>query len=383
MRGLAYFHQGDIHFTDNLSEPKIQSGDELILEVSWCGICGTDLHEYTDGPIFMPKDGCANELSGNGLPLAMGHEMSGIVSEVGSKVTRFKKGDHVVVDAGCGCLDTHRFEDTQLSGTMCNACKIGMVNCCSHAGFIGLGVGGGGFAEKVLVAEQHCIKVPKEIPLDVAALVEPLSVSWHAVSSSGFQRGQTACVFGAGPIGLATILVLKGFGASKIVVSELAKIRRVLAESLNVETFDPSKHGKDAIEELRKIPEGDDGFDFAFDCSGVKPTFDGALKVTTFRGTSVNLAIWGNKPIDYYPMDVTLKEKKLTGSIGYVVKDFEGVVSAIHDGRIPLSDCRHLITGKQKLEDGWEKGFLELMNHKDSNVKILLTPNNHGELHST
>lgn len=310
----------------------------------------------------------------------MGHEMSGIVSEVGPKVTKFKAGDHVVVEAGCGCLDTHRFKDSKFHGSICNACKRGMVNCCAHAGFTGLGVLGGGFAEKVLVSEQHCIALPKDIPLDVAALVEPLSVSWHAVSTSGFQRGQTACVLGAGPIGLATILVLKGFGASKIVVSELAQIRRDLAESLNVQTFNPAEHGKDAIDELRKIPEGQDGFDFAFDCSGVKPTFDTALKVTTFRGTSVNLAIWGDKPIDYHPMDITLQEKKLTGSIGYTVQDFQGVVDAIHEGRIPMSDCKHLITGKQKLENGWEKGFLELMNHKESNIKILLTPNSNGEL---
>lgn len=381
MRALAYYKKGDIHFADNLPEPQIGSDDELILNVSWCGICGTDLHEYTDGPIFMPKDGCAHPLSGMGLPQPMGHEMSGIVAKVGPKVTKVKVGDHVVVEAGCGCLDEHRWKKSpDFKSKTCTACTKGLVNCCAHAGFSGLGVVGGGFAEKVVVSENHCIPIPKDLPLDVAALVEPLSVCWHAVSLSGFASGQTACVMGAGPIGLATILVLKGFGAGKIVVSELAAIRRDLASTLGVETFNPAEHGKDAIENLRKIPKGQDGFDFAFDCSGVKATFDTALHVTTFRGTSVNLAVWGSKPIDYHPMDITLQEKKLTGSIGYTAKDFEDVVAAIKTGNIPIEDCKHLITGRQRLEDGWEKGFMELMNHKETNIKILLTPNNYKEL---
>ncbi|QLL34143.1 hypothetical protein HG536_0F04700 [Torulaspora globosa] len=382
MRALAYFKKGDIHFADDLPEPTIENDEEVLIDVSWCGICGTDLHEYLDGPIFMPRDGGEHPLSGKRLPQPMGHEMSGIVSKIGSKVTKVKAGDHVVVEAGCSCLDIKRWENSSLkTNAACSACAKGMVNCCAHAGFTGLGVTGGGFAERVTVSQDHCVVIPKELPLDVAALVEPLSVTWHAAKIAGFQKGQTACVMGAGPIGLAAVLVLKGFGASKIVVSELASIRRDLASSLGVEVFNPAEHA-DAIEELRKIPVGQDGFDAAFDCSGVKATFDTALHVTTFRGVSVNVAIWGNKPIDYHPMDVTLKEKRLTGSIGYTVEDFREVVEAIHSGRIPLQDCRQLITGKQKLEDGWEKGFLELMNHKETNVKILLTPNNHNELNA-
>lgn len=380
MRALAYFKKGDIHFADDLPEPTINSDEEVLIEVSWAGICGTDLHEYSDGPIFMPQDGGSHPLSGKKLPQPMGHEMSGIVSKIGSKVTKVKVGDHVVVEAGCSCMDVKRWKESPLKGgKTCSACEKGLVNICAHACFTGLGTSGGGFAERLTVSQDHCIPIPKDLPLDVAALVEPLSVTWHAAKVAGFQKGQTACVLGAGPIGLATILTVKGLGASKIVVSELAQIRRDMAASMGVEVFNPAEH-KDAIAELRKIPEGATGFDAAFDCSGVKATFNTALHVTTFRGVSVNIAIWGNKPIDYYPMDITLQEKRLTGSIGYTVQDFKEVVEAIHTGEIPIDDCRQMITGKQKLEDGWEKGFVELMNHKETNVKILLTPNNHNEL---
>lgn len=380
MRGLAYFKKGDIHFTKELPEPVIKADDELIIDVAYCGVCGTDLHEYTDGPIFMPKDGEVNSLSNESLPQAMGHEMSGYVVKVGPKVTKFKVGDRVVVEASAACVDLHRWPNSKLANApQCDACKNGCENCCEYAGFTGLGVSGGGFAERMKAIEHHVVKLPDFLPMDVGALIEPLSVAWHGAKVAKFKEGNTALVLGSGPIGLAMILVLKAQGAKKIVVSEPASIRRELAEKLNVQTFDPSKHGESAVEKLRSIPEGGNGFDFAFDCSGVAPTFNTGIAAVHYRGTYCNVAIWG-KGLDFNPMDITLQEKNLTGSIGYTVEDFKQVVHAFETKKINPEECKLLITGKQKIEEGWEKGFLELMNHKDIHIKILLTPNNHGEL---
>jgi (R,R)-butanediol dehydrogenase/meso-butanediol dehydrogenase/diacetyl reductase len=153
-----------------------------------------------------------------------------------------------------------------------------------------------------------------------------------------------------------------------------------MAKKLGVEVFNPSKHGHKSIEILRGLTKSHDGFDYSYDCSGIQVTFETSLKALTFRGTATNIAVWGPKPVPFQPMDVTLQEKVMTGSIGYVVEDFEEVVRAIHNGDIAMEDCKQLITGKQRIEDGWEKGFQELMDHKESNVKILLTPNNHGEM---
>ncbi|CCF59798.1 hypothetical protein KAFR_0I00170 [Kazachstania africana CBS 2517] len=380
MRGLAYFKKRDIHFTKDLPEPKINVDDEIIIDVSYCGICGSDLHEYLEGPIFMPKDNETNEISNLSLPLAMGHEMSGIVREVGKNVTKVKKGDKVVVEASSACSDVHRFATGKHYGEeKCPNCARGYDNCCAYAGFTGLGFIGGGFAEQILVGEQHIVRIPDEIPLDVAALVEPLSVTWHAAKVGKFVKGSTALILGSGPIGLAMILVLKALGASKIVVSEVAQVRRKLAEKMKVEVFDPSVHGKNTSNELRLLTENKDGFDFAFDCSGLEVTMNTAIHATKCRGTIVNVAVWGST-MEFNMMDITLQEKTLIGSIGYVVRDFEEVVASIHKRAISIEDCRHLITGKQKIEDGWEHGFMELMNHKEKNIKILLTPNNYHEL---
>lgn len=382
MRALAYFGKKDIHFSDDIAKPEIGVDNELEIDISWCGICGSDLHEYLDGPIFFPEEGKTHGVSGIGLPQPMGHEMSGIVSKVGPGVKGdYKVGDHVVVEATCTCLDRYRWPKIESSKLPpCSACKRGIYNCCTHLGFCGLGAHGGGFSEKVVISEQHVIKIPKEIPLDIAALVEPISVSWHAVKISNLKPGQSALVLGAGPIGLATILALQGHGAGKIVVSEPAQIRREQAAKLGVETFNPFEHGEKAVEELRKIPPGGDGFDFSFDCSGMKATFDTGLHALTFRGVAVNIAVWGHKPIDFFPMDVTLQEKFVTGSMCYTAEDFKDVVNALSTGSIDIDKARHMITGRQKIEDGFEKGFMELIDHKEKNIKILLTPNNHGEL---
>lgn len=379
MRGLAYFKEGDIHFTDSLPEPKLTSPDSLLISPSFVGLCGSDLHEASH-PIFFPKDGHRHKLSENELPQALGHEVSGYVKAIGPAVTQFKVGDRVVVEASASCVDKHRWPNAKFANTpICDACNEGYENCCEYAGFSGLGVVSGGFADTMETIEHHVVKLPDFLPMDVGALVEPLSVAWHGSRVANFTPGKTALILGAGPIGLAMILVLKAKGAKKIVVSELASIRRELAERFNVETFDPSKHGDNAISELRSITEGNKGFDFAFDCSGVAPTFNTGIAAIHFRGTYCNVAIWG-KGLNFNPMDITLQEKNLTGSIGYTVEDFKQVVDAFEKKKIDPKECEHLITGRQKIEDGWEKGFLELMNHKDTNIKALLTPNNHGEL---
>lgn len=382
MRALAYFGQKDIRFTDELPEPVISADDDLLIDIAWCGICGTDLHEYTDGPIFFPEDGHTHNISGNGLPQAMGHEMAGVVSKIGPGVQGFEVGDHVVVEPTSTCLDRYRFPNSKHSGEEpCAACKRGLYNICSHLGLCGVGVQSGGFSERVVMNQKHVIKIPKHIPLDVAALVQPLAVSWHAIRISGLTAGKSALVVGGGPIGLGTILALQAYGASKIVVSEPAKNRRELAKLMGAEVFDPTEWEEhEAVEYLRKVAPGGDGFDYSFDCSGLPVTFRASVHALTFRGTAVNVSIWGHKPIDYFPMDVTYQEKVITGSMCYTMDDFKSVLKAIVDDVIEIERAKHMITGKVRIEDGFEHAIMKLLTHKEQTIKILLTPNNNGEL---
>ncbi|CAR22312.1 2,3-butanediol dehydrogenase [Lachancea thermotolerans CBS 6340] len=381
MRALAYFGQKDIRFTDSLAQPQVSHEDEVEIDVSWCGVCGSDLHEYLDGPIFFPANGKTHAMSGQGLPQAMGHEMSGIVSKVGSDVSKVKVGDHVVVGACCTCEDRARWPDVKHEREgLCIACKTGNPNCCTDLGFCGLGCQSGGFAEKIVLSERNVVKIPNSLPLDVAALVEPISVSWHAVRISKLQPGQTALVLGAGPIGLAAVLALQSHGAGTIIVSEPADTRRQKAEALGAQTFNPTEHGDNVIEALRKLAPGGEGFNFSYDCCGTSETFSAGLHTLTPKGVAVNIAVWGPKPIDFYPMDVTTSERFVTGSICYTTQDFEEVVDAMDKGKIDINKVKTMITGRERIENGFENGIMDLINNKEKNIKILLTPNNFKEL---
>ncbi|GME90206.1 unnamed protein product [[Candida] boidinii] len=229
-------------------------------------------------------------------------------------------------------------------------------------------------SEKVVYGSSHVIKIPDTLPLDIAALVEPLSVAWHAVEIANFKEGQTALVLGGGPIGLATILALKGHKAGKVICSEPALIRRQFAEKLGAQVFNPMDHKDDAIEVLKSFTEDNIGFDASFDCSGIKITYEQSIDALRTSGIAVNVAIWPNKPIAVNPMTLTYHEKVSTGSMCYVVKDFEQVIDALDKKLIDPEVAKHLITGKFNLRDGIAKGFQQLIDHKESNVKVLVTP---------
>ncbi|CCH58224.1 hypothetical protein TBLA_0A04290 [Henningerozyma blattae CBS 6284] len=383
MRALAYFGQGDVHFTKDLKEPTIEADDELMIDISWCGICGTDLKEYTEGAIFFPNDGECHQISGEPLPQAMGHEMAGVVSRVGPGVKKFKVGDHVVVEPTGTCKDRYRWKNSpSKNDDMCNACKKGYYNICSKLGLCGAGVQSGGFAERVVMNESHCHKVPDDLPLDIAALIQPIAVCWHALRICNFKKGSSALVVGSGPIGLGIILALHGHGCTDIVVSEPAKIRRDFAKELGATVFDPSSlpTHEESIKYLRSIAPGGDGFDYTFDCSGNQYTFNASIECLTFNGTAVNVAMWNHKPIQFFPMAITSQEKRYMGSMCYTAEDFEAVIAAFESRSINWQLAEKLITGKVPIERGVDDAILQLLHNKEHTVKILLTPNNNNEL---
>ena len=164
----------------------------------------------------------------------------------------------------------------------------------------------------------------KKIPYDVAALIQPLAVSWHAVRTSNFEEGSSALVLGGGPIGLTTIIALKGHGAGKIVVSEPSAGRRAIAEKLGVETFDPlSMPHEETMEKLKLLSPDKQGFHYSYDCAGTQSTFDGSIRLLRVRGVATNVAVWAHKPINYFPMIATWSEIWHRVSICFVKQDFE------------------------------------------------------------
>ena len=200
MKAAVWYGQKDVRVEDR--EPKELKDNEVKVKVSWAGICGTDLHEYLEGPVFISTDK-PDPFLGQKAPVTLGHEFSGIVEEVGKDVTKYKKGDRVVVNPTVSAREKEENLDLYDGYT-----------------FIGLG-SDGGFAEFTNAPEDNVYHLPENVSAQEGALVEPTAVAVQAVKEGNLLFGDTVAIFGAGPIGLLTVVAAKAAGASKIFVFDL------------------------------------------------------------------------------------------------------------------------------------------------------------------
>jgi (R,R)-butanediol dehydrogenase / meso-butanediol dehydrogenase / diacetyl reductase len=348
----ARFHARNDIRIDDVDEPQVRPGTVKI-QVAWCGICGTDLHEFLEGPIFVPSPGHPHPLSQEEAPVTMGHEFSGTIVELGDGIQALEVGDNVVVEPYFVCDE-------------CPPCKAGNYHLCTKMGFIGLSGGGGGLGSMVVVDTRWVHNIG-DIPLDEAALIEPLSVAHHAVTRSGAKPGDVALVGGSGPIGLLTAAVLKSQGVTTV-ISELSAARKETAISSGVadHVIDPGQ--EDLQARILELTDGV-GADVAFECAGVNAVLDTLLTAVKPAGVVVNVSIWGH-PATVDMQKIVLKEIDLRGTIAYV-RDHAEAIKLVQEGKV---DLKPFITGRIALEELVEKGFDTLIHHNDTAVKILVHP---------
>lgn len=322
------------------------------IRVHWCGICGSDLHEYVAGPVFIPVER-PHPLTGLKGQCILGHEFSGEIAEIGAGVSGWRVGERVTADACQHC------------GT-CYYCKQGLYNICENLAFTGL-MNNGAFAEYVNVPAELLYKLPDDFPIEAGALIEPLAVGLHAVKKAGSIAGQTVVVVGAGTIGLCTIMSAKTAGASRVIALEMSTARKKKALEVGATTvIDPSQG--DAIEQVRALTGGY-GADVSFECIGHRTTAKLAIDVIRKAGKCVMVGIF-EEPSEFNFCEIVSTEKAVIGSLAYN-GEFADVIRYVADGCI---DVQPLITGRIALSDIVSKGFEELVNNKDTNVKILVSP---------
>lgn len=349
MRAAVWHGRGDVRVQD-WPEP-YASGRDVKIRVQWCGICGSDLHEYSQGPFLIPVDR-PHPLTAARAPLVLGHEFAGDVVAVGDAVDGFRAGDRVAVHA---CL---------VCGT-CYWCRRGQTNFCLQLGSTGL-TRDGGFAEYALVPDYACFNLPASVPFEHGAFVEPLAVAIHAVRRAAVGLGTTVVVIGAGPIGLLVLQVTRAAGAARVWVAETVESRRLTAARLGAtDVFDPTR-----INVGRAVHDLTGGIraDVAFDCAGGRDTLALALAATRRGGKIVNVAV--PKP-EAFPFDrMLLHEKDLLMSYAYV-DEAPAAVELLADGRV---DCGPMITGRIPLEGLVDQGFEGILGGRGEHVKILVSP---------
>ncbi|SJM63872.1 2,3-butanediol dehydrogenase [Gulosibacter sp. 10] len=357
MKAARYYDNHDIRIED-IAEPEVRPGT-VGIDVAWCGICGTDLHEYLDGPIFVPEAGKPHPISGESAPVTLGHEFSGVVYAVGEGVDDVRVGDHVVVEPYIIREDVDTSERNRA------------YHLSPDMNFIGLGGRGGGLGEKIAVERRWVHPISESLPLDQAALIEPLSVGAHAVERSGAEAGDVALIGGAGPIGLLTAAVLKAKGVT-VIMSELSPIRREKALSSGVADHVFSPREVDVVEEVRKLTDGR-GSDVAFECTSVDVVLNTLMDAIRPQGVLTVVSIWGHQP----PFDMhklVMKEIDLRGTIGYANNHPEAI-RLVEEGKV---DLEPFITGRIGLEHLVDEGFDTLINNNETAVKIIVSPSGAG-----
>lgn len=321
----------------------IPKTDEVLIKVGAAGICGTDAHLLSkDADGYTKYDGHSK------YPIITGHEFSGEVVELGSAVKSLKVGDLVSVESMNWCGE-------------CDACRTGMFNQCKNLEEPGLTFDGG-FAEYAVIKAKYCYLLndivnfygDKMTAFELGAMIEPTGVAYNGlfVRGGGIRPGGHVVVFGAGPIGLAAISLMKTSGAAKLICFETTEERRQLAKRCGADyVYDPialSKEGVNPSEVLMDLTKGR-GIALFAECSGATnatyPVMEGALAIS---GKTVQIGhSLGKTSIDLYPY--MFNAGGISGSNGQSGQGiYSDVIALMASGRI---DMRKMVTDRVNLED--------------------------------
>jgi (R,R)-butanediol dehydrogenase / meso-butanediol dehydrogenase / diacetyl reductase len=317
MRAAVYHGPGDVRLED-VPERAPRAG-EVKVRVAYNGLCGTDVHEVFDGARAIPVT-APHPLTGAVAPVILGHEVAGVVVEMGAGVTNVVEGDLVAIEPTVSC-------------GVCRWCASGDRNLCEVLAFHGLSTGDGGLAEYTTVRAHMLHRVPAGTDPRAAALVEPLAVCHRAVTRSCARDEDTVVVHGGGPIGIGILLMLRGAGRQCILV-EPSAVRRSVAASFGATTIDPTDDGAEVATAVRDLTAGR-GAHISFDAAGGSNTFQAAVSTTTAHGTVVVVASPRHPESTPVLSDLVAREIDVRTSYGYC-GDFPSVIDEIDNGTFPL-----------------------------------------------
>lgn len=319
----------------DLADPTPASG-EVVVRVTGCGICGSDLH-------------VADTMGRPGTVL--GHEIAGTIDSLGDGVDDWRVGQPVAVRPFTGC-------------GMCRWCQAGRADHCASFEFIGFDRPGG-FAELVACEARELFVLPASVTGPDQALVEPLAVTRHAMRRTGDVTGQTVAVLGAGPIGLGVTAWAHRLGATHVVVSDPSAERRAIAASLGADhTVDPLRDDVGAtIRELTGSPA-----DAVVECTGRPGLINEALQLVHVEGrvTVVGICMTPDTVLPWFGLS---KELDVRFAMYYGREDFTDALDELAAGTLPVAD---LVSGVISLDELPDR-FAYLGQHPDTG-KVIVEP---------
>ncbi|MBM3728180.1 MAG: zinc-binding dehydrogenase [Acidobacteria bacterium] len=322
----AAYYQGKESIAVAECRPVAPGAGQVQIAVSHCGICGTDVHLYHGRMDHRVK-----------MPQVIGHEMSGTIVSVGDSVAGYAPGDRVTVRPLDPCGE-------------CPACRNGHSHICMKLKFIGIDAPGA--LQALWTVPAHTLhRIPANLSLEQAALIEPIAVACHDVRMGELKAGEYAVVQGGGPIGTLVALVARAYGA-RVLVTEVNPFRVELARSLGLAVADP--RSVDVVK-LVEDQTGGAGADVVFEVSGSAAGAELMTKLPRVRGRMVMVAIFADQPkVDLFRF--FWRELKLVGARVYEPEDFEAAIALAARGAIPIDS---IITKRLPIEEITE-GFHEI-----------------------
>ena len=336
-----YYFNPDKKFTAVEEKNTILKKSQIRIKMKNCGICGSDIHYYLFG-----ENGGRKIIE----PLMLGHEFSGEIIEIGSKVNNFKVGERIIVNPALYCGE-------------CKFCKLKKFNLCENVSFFGSAAKvphtQGAFRENIEINETQCYKIFDSVSFEEAAFAEPLAVSLHACSFLNEYKNKKILISGSGPIGLLIFKILLKYTKNENIF--LADINnnvlngaKKLGSSNIINVYDSSNFTKDY----------NNFFDIAFESSGNVNSINNIIKVINKGGMVIQV---GNMPggllgIEYNQM--MLKELKFFGSYRFG-KEFREAVDLINKKAFSFED---MLTHSFKLEECEEA--MKVASNKDISIKV-------------
>jgi L-iditol 2-dehydrogenase len=308
---------GQIEFRQ-VERPTIKD-DEVLMQTKRIGVCGSNIHVFHGKHPY------------TGYPVVQGHEVSGIVAEVGQAVAGITVGDKVTFTPQVVCGE-------------CYPCRHAMYHVCEKLKVMGFQTGGAAQEYSVL-PRWNVFKLPDEIILDHAAMIEPVSVGVHAVRRAGEVAGKKVLVLGAGTIGNLVAQVAKAFGAAAVMITDIRAYKLTKAKACNIDFVINTAQEDLNTAVLRDF--GPDRADLILECVGAQATTTQAVECARKGTTIIVVGVFGEKPMVNLGF-VQDRELTLTGTAMYQKTDYEAAIDLVTSGRLHLDE---LLTHRFAFED--------------------------------
>ena len=349
MKAAVWHGYKDVRI-EEVKEPVPGKG-QVKIKVDYAGICGTDRHEYT-GPNFIPVEK-PHRLTGRTAPLIMGHEFSGVVTEVGEGVSAIKPGMRVSANGSLTC-------------GRCEACRSGRYNICKKLGFVGVG-DDGCFAEYLTVEADKCFVIPDGVSQKEAAVAEPLACGVHAanlIGKLGGLKDKSVVIIGPGIIGIGAFYGAKLAGAKKILVVGRGEEKRSVIERNGGLYLNASE--TDLNEYVESWTEGNLA-DVVYECVGSDKTMDMCIPICKPGGIIMVMGVFSRKPV--IDMNTIQEAERIVLTSQAHVDEIGQVLEYMREGKI---NAEELVTRVVSLDTLVHDGFEELEANSKNHIKVLI-----------